>query len=207
MRTFDTLGEVCADTGSVECARNARVPSRNGERGSESIANVLGARDRRCPQAARRLNGLSPRIVATPPEGRHTPRLGRARSPSRCARTGVEASSRKCSREASFRALAESLLEHSRARAAPAKAHITKRHGCRATGGEGGIRTLGTLADTHDFQSCTFGHSVTSPLGCLAGRHPTRWKAHRELILQPPPLAPATLASQPQPHAQLVENV
>ena len=29
--------------------------------------------------------------------------------------------------------------------------------------GEGGIRTLGTLADTHDFQSCTFGHSVTSP--------------------------------------------
>jgi hypothetical protein len=30
-------------------------------------------------------------------------------------------------------------------------------------GGEGGIRTRGTLAGTHDFQSCTFGHSVTSP--------------------------------------------
>jgi hypothetical protein len=30
-------------------------------------------------------------------------------------------------------------------------------------GGEGGIRTLGTLAGTHDFQSCTFDHSVTSP--------------------------------------------
>ena len=30
-------------------------------------------------------------------------------------------------------------------------------------GGEGGIRTLGVLAHTHDFQSCTFGHSVTSP--------------------------------------------
>jgi hypothetical protein len=30
-------------------------------------------------------------------------------------------------------------------------------------GGEGGIRTLGTLASTHDFQSCTFDHSVTSP--------------------------------------------
>ena len=29
--------------------------------------------------------------------------------------------------------------------------------------GEGGIRTRGTLAGTHDFQSCTFGHSVTSP--------------------------------------------
>src|ERR1019366_3823108 len=30
-------------------------------------------------------------------------------------------------------------------------------------GGEGGIRTLGSLATTHDFQSCTFDHSVTSP--------------------------------------------
>ena len=30
-------------------------------------------------------------------------------------------------------------------------------------GGEGGIRTLGTLASTHDFQSCTLDHSVTSP--------------------------------------------
>src|SRR5450432_4074255 len=30
-------------------------------------------------------------------------------------------------------------------------------------GGEGGIRTLGTLADSHDFQSCTFDHSATSP--------------------------------------------
>jgi hypothetical protein len=29
--------------------------------------------------------------------------------------------------------------------------------------GEGGIRTLGTVARTHDFQSCTFDHSVTSP--------------------------------------------
>jgi hypothetical protein len=29
--------------------------------------------------------------------------------------------------------------------------------------GERGIRTLGTLASTHDFQSCTFGHSVISP--------------------------------------------
>lgn len=29
--------------------------------------------------------------------------------------------------------------------------------------GEGGIRTRGTVARTHDFQSCTFGRSVTSP--------------------------------------------
>jgi hypothetical protein len=33
-----------------------------------------------------------------------------------------------------------------------------------ASGGEGGIRTLGTLIrGTHDFQSCTFNRSVTSP--------------------------------------------
>jgi hypothetical protein len=31
-------------------------------------------------------------------------------------------------------------------------------------GGERGIRTLGTVARTHDFQSCTFGHSVISPM-------------------------------------------
>src|SRR4051812_41667645 len=38
--------------------------------------------------------------------------------------------------------------------------------------GEGGIRTRGTLAGTHDFQSCTFGHSVTSPLVSLPCRRP-----------------------------------
>ena len=31
-------------------------------------------------------------------------------------------------------------------------------------GGEGGIRTHGSVATTHDFQSCTFGLSVTSPI-------------------------------------------
>src|SRR5688572_11984384 len=40
-------------------------------------------------------------------------------------------------------------------------------------GGEGGIRTLGTLADTHDLESCTFGHSVTSP-GPARARHDAR---------------------------------
>ena len=29
--------------------------------------------------------------------------------------------------------------------------------------GEGGIRTRGTVSGTHDFQSCTFNHSVTPP--------------------------------------------
>jgi hypothetical protein len=33
----------------------------------------------------------------------------------------------------------------------------------KKTGGEGGIRTPGTLASTQHFQCCTFGHSVTSP--------------------------------------------
>ena len=31
------------------------------------------------------------------------------------------------------------------------------------SGGEGGIRTLGTLTRTQHFQCCTFGRSVTSP--------------------------------------------
>src|SRR5262245_45702998 len=39
-------------------------------------------------------------------------------------------------------------------------AQITRLKGA---GGEGGIRTLGTVSGTHDFQSCTFDHSVTSP--------------------------------------------
>ena len=34
-------------------------------------------------------------------------------------------------------------------------------------GGERGIRTLGTVARTRDFQSRTIGHSVTSPLQIL----------------------------------------
>ncbi len=40
---------------------------------------------------------------------------------------------------------------------------IKVRIGC--SGGEGGIRTLGrAFGPSHDFQSCTFDHSVTSPL-------------------------------------------
>ena len=36
-----------------------------------------------------------------------------------------------------------------------------------AGGGEGGIRTLGTIASTPDFESGTFDHSATSPFfGC-----------------------------------------
>ena len=35
--------------------------------------------------------------------------------------------------------------------------------GLAKAGGEGGIRTLGTVTRTHDFQSCTLDHSVTSP--------------------------------------------
>src|ERR1051325_11869954 len=32
------------------------------------------------------------------------------------------------------------------------------------TGGEGGIRTHGTLSRTHAFQACALNHSATSPL-------------------------------------------
>ena len=49
-----------------------------------------------------------------------------------------------------------------------ATTQTTSRHQVMMTacseGGEGGIRTLGTIAGTHDFQSCSFDHSDTSPL-------------------------------------------
>ena len=39
-----------------------------------------------------------------------------------------------------------------------------------STGGEGGIRTPGTrIRGTHDFQSCTFNRSVTSPVWIFKG--------------------------------------
>jgi hypothetical protein len=39
----------------------------------------------------------------------------------------------------------------------------TKRYKTVRIGGEGGIRTLGTIASTPDFESGTFDHSATSP--------------------------------------------
>ena len=39
------------------------------------------------------------------------------------------------------------------------------RPGGRRDGGEGGIRTRGTVTRTHAFQACSFGHSDTSPHG------------------------------------------
>ncbi len=38
-----------------------------------------------------------------------------------------------------------------------------KTRGKEKTGGEGGIRTRGTVARTHAFQACSFSHSDTSP--------------------------------------------
>src|SRR5271154_3764467 len=40
---------------------------------------------------------------------------------------------------------------------------LNSRYSRGLNGGEGGIRTLGTLAGTRDFQSRTFDHSATSP--------------------------------------------
>jgi hypothetical protein len=40
-------------------------------------------------------------------------------------------------------------------------------------GGEGGIRTLGTLSRTPDFESGTFDHSATSPRGCMVAHAST----------------------------------
>ena len=41
-------------------------------------------------------------------------------------------------------------------------------------GGEGGIRTPGTLSGTTDFESVTFGHSATSP---KSGVRKSSWRA------------------------------
>ena len=79
----------------------------------------------------------------------------------RNARAHLGAPTRRCS---ALRACAPAVFPKgvlARARRRPAEG-LNHR-----TSGEGGIRTLGTLSDTHDFQSCTFGHSVTSPLGGL----------------------------------------
>src|ERR1043165_3556143 len=37
--------------------------------------------------------------------------------------------------------------------------------GGKRSGGEGGIRTHGTLSRTHAFQACALSHSATSPVG------------------------------------------
>ncbi len=48
------------------------------------------------------------------------------------------------------------MLSRDRASLTPVSAEIKN-------GGEGGIRTLGSLSTTRDFQSRTFDHSATSP--------------------------------------------
>ena len=49
-------------------------------------------------------------------------------------------------------------------------------------GGEGGIRTLGTLIrGTHDFQSCTFNRSVTSPASKSKYLAPLPFSPRRDL--------------------------
>jgi hypothetical protein len=57
-------------------------------------------------------------------------------------------------------------------RSAGARSNGRQRDQVGNNSGEGGIRTLGTLSDTHDFQSCTFGHSVTSPTATLGPQNP-----------------------------------
>jgi hypothetical protein len=66
--------------------------------------------------------------------------------------------------------------------------HSSATHPSATDGGEGGIRTRGTVTRTHAFQACSFSHSDTSPRGpppfpthCrptrLAG-HPTSASSH-----------------------------
>jgi hypothetical protein len=51
------------------------------------------------------------------------------------------------------------------ARRARRPSHVHVPHRSTANGGEGGIRTRGTVTRTHAFQACSFGHSDTSPRG------------------------------------------
>ena len=54
-------------------------------------------------------------------------------------------------------------------------------------GGEGGIRTHGTLAGTTVFETATFGRSVTSPVCEACGRiipYPTGSPTHFEAVVQ-----------------------
>src|SRR6185437_5653135 len=53
------------------------------------------------------------------------------------------------------------------------------RGGVFVSGGEGGIRTHGTLTRTPDFESGTFDHSATSPKGSRGLREPAILRAGR----------------------------
>src|SRR3990172_5786074 len=65
-------------------------------------------------------------------------------------------------------------------------------------GGEGGIRTHGTLARTHDFQSCPFGHSGTSPRG-RARQSPRHGYKRSPARAEIPALTTGTKSQSPVP--------
>jgi hypothetical protein len=69
----------------------------------------------------------------------------------------------------------------------------------RTLSGEGGIRTHGTLTSTHDFQSCTFGLSVTSP-GRKTPSHTPEAEGRKQEIATPAfgdaPVSPFQLAGR-----------
>jgi hypothetical protein len=129
------------------------------------------------------------RIEAACLPGWIPPRLGRAWEAEGAARRDGAASRRSGSSQRRFgiageterpdsgamghRPVSLTQRDPSAAKALAASAVAARQSQRRLVGGEGGIRTLGTLADTHDFQSCTFGHSVTSP-GPARARHDAR---------------------------------
>jgi hypothetical protein len=54
----------------------------------------------------------------------------------------------------------------------------------KVSGGETGIRTLGTLAGSTVFETATFDHSVTSPRGGLGGGDLERARANRNPLIE-----------------------
>ena len=63
------------------------------------------------------------------------------------------------------------------------------------SGGETGIRTLGTLTSTHDFQSCPFDRSGISPDAPQYTKPIPPWQPHLRL----PAPTPAIRSNRPQP--------
>ena len=70
-------------------------------------------------------------------------------------------------------------------RSASARANVRSAH----IGGEGGIRTLGTVSGTRDFQSRTFSRSATSPRALFIWDWTHRRRGFRRRSVWPPALA------------------
>jgi hypothetical protein len=89
-------------------------------------------------------------------------------------------------------------------RRARQRSHLHVPHRSTANGGEGGIRTRGTVTRTHAFQACSFGHSDTSPRGPRPITHLSR--SHHCQCEPPFPLQPASRRPPTPPRVRTHPN-